>query len=163
MYISTRSNKAFTLVELMVVIALIMVIATIILASISQARQNTREKKRLSDLANIEFALTLYNEKNRDYPEYDSGAEIGVSGAIDSIITQYNGNVYADPMSTGSGGGSYAYWYDSNFTCYEAGQRVIFARTMEQSKNANFDEVCTSSSKDTAVAGSNTYIVVLRQ
>lgn len=160
---SLRSGRAFTLVELMVVVGIILVLVTIILASILTARENTREKKRLSDLANIEFALTLYKEKERDYPSYANGAEIGVGGAIDTIILQYNGNIPEDPLVSGTGG-AHSYWYDSSFRCSAAAQRVIYVRTMEQSKNGNYAEVCTASSPDTTNgAGANSYIIILDQ
>jgi prepilin-type N-terminal cleavage/methylation domain-containing protein len=158
------SKKGFTLVELMVVVALILVMATIIMAAVSQARQNTREKKRLSDLANIEFALTLYKEKNRSYPSFPIGIEAGAeeNNILVGYIAQFNGNVYSDPLAAG-GDGVYEYWYDSDFTCSEPGQTVIFARTMELSKNANFTSVCTDSGADTSVASANSYIEILKQ
>lgn len=139
-----------------------MLIATIILASIFQARQNTREKKRVSDLANIEFALTLYKEKNRAYPVFPLGIISGSDGGniFDSHMLTFNGNIYRDPKHET---GVYEYWYDSSFTCSEPGQTVVFARTMELPKNANFTSVCTHSSADTGVANANSYIEILKQ
>lgn len=151
-----KGAKGFTLIEVLVVVAIIVILLGIILASITQARQSTREKKRVADLANIEFALTLYKEQQRDYPEFDSGIEIGNGDDLDEVIQQYSGNTYADPLDTGS----YEYGYDSNFNCSESGQYVIYAREMELEKNANFDDVCTDPS---AVSpGTNTYIKVLK-
>lgn len=151
--------RAFTLVELMVVVGIITIMATIIFASISMARENTREKKRVADLSNIEMALLLFNEKERTYPEYDAGIEIGIGEGIDDAIEMYNGNAYTDPKSQDD---AYAYWYDSDFTCYGPGQAVLYARTMEQSKNANYTEVCTHASADTTNgAGNSSYIIVL--
>jgi prepilin-type N-terminal cleavage/methylation domain-containing protein len=161
MIFRTGNHKTgFSLVELMVVVGIILVFLSIIMASIIQARENTREKKRISDLANIEFAMTLYNEKNRSYPAYPSGIVIGTGGALDAVIQQYNGNVYSDPLNGTSG---YEYYYDSSFTCYQANQKVLFVRTMEQSKNGNFSSVCTDSAADTSVANANSYIRVLKQ
>lgn len=161
---SKKYTHGFTLVELMVVIAIIVVMLSIISAAIAQARENSREKERVSDLANIEFALTLAKEKDRNYPAHTAGVEIGVAdvSGIDDVIRLYNGNIYTDPSSEGAGG-TYGYWYDSNFTCSDTGQAVIYAKTMEQSKNANFDAICTSPSADTSNAGSGSYIVVLKQ
>jgi prepilin-type N-terminal cleavage/methylation domain-containing protein len=158
-----EQKRGLSLVELMVVIAIITVITTIILYGVGLARQNTREKNRLAELAKIEFALTLYNEAHREYPTYDSGAEIGIGGAIDTLLAPYGLGIEADPKSSGSSGSEYAYWYDSDFTCTEAGQKVIFVKTMEQSKNANFDDVCTAASPDTTIAGSDSYITILKQ
>ena len=81
----SQAKGGFTLVELAVVITLIVLILSIIFASISQARQNTREQKRVADLSNIQFALTLYKEKNREYPSVDGGVEIGMGGELDAF------------------------------------------------------------------------------
>ena len=158
----SQAKGGFTLVELAVVITLIVLILSIIFASISQARQNTREQKRVADLSNIQFALTLYKEKNREYPSFDGGVEIGMGGELDDDMILFNGNTYTDPMRT-AGDDTYSYWYDSNFTCSETGQHVIFVRNMELSKNANFTDICTHGTPDTAVAGTGSYIIVLKE
>lgn len=165
MNICKRSGiKGFTLVELLVVIAIVTILLSIVMASISSARENTREKRRVSDLANIELALTLFNEKNRQYPSFPSGVEIGFGGGLDATITpQFIANLNKDPLNSGSAGGAYAYWYDSDFICTEANQHVIFARTMEQSKNSNFNTVCTSPYADGNNITGTTYIRVLKQ
>lgn len=163
-----KQQKGFTLIELMVVVGIIIILLSIIFASVSQARQNTREKKRVADLANIELALTLYKEDytnrvdGRTYPSYPNGVEVGVGGAIDTVIREYNGNVYRDPNSDGVSGGN-EYWYDSDFICSSPNQVVLFVRSMEQSKNANFNTLCTANNRSTAIAGASSYIVVLKQ
>ena len=136
-----RLKSGFTLVEIMVVIAIVAVLLSIVLASIFEARKDSRDKKRVVDLANMEHALTLYKEKNRDYPVYPAGVEIGYGGALDNEMKLFNGNVYADPSSETSGG-QYGYWYYSNLLCN--GQRVnaLVAKTMEKSANKNFAQVC---------------------
>lgn len=161
-FFNTKVHKGFTLVEIMVVVAIISMMIGIISAGISQARENTREKKRVSDLANIEFALTLYREKERDYPNFPTGVEIEPELELGSVVQEFMGNSYTDP-SISESGGAFAYWYDSDFTCTEPGQVVIFARTMEQSKNANFDELCTDTGAGGETADSGSFIVVLQQ
>lgn len=167
MFSSPKYNRGFTLIELLVVIAIIVILLGIVIASISQARQSTREKKRVADLGNIEFALTLYKEKNRDYPSYPSGVEIGVTTAapniaINDIVKQYNGsNKYADPITDAAGSG-YGYFYDSSFTCTKSGEHVIYAMQTELSKNANFASLCTAASASEKTTYALTYIVVLK-
>jgi len=159
-----KYRTGFSLIELLVVISIVSIMLSIVLMGIAQARENTREKQRVSDLSNIEFALTLYKEVERDYPPFDGGIEIGVGGDIDSVIIQFNGNVYTDPLnSEGTSNTAYGYWFDSDFTCSEEGQAVLIVRSMEQSKNANYEEVCTHGSADGGVAHENSYIVVLKR
>lgn len=162
-HIDMGKQKGFTIIELMVVIAIIAILLGIILASVSQARAATRDKKRAADLAAIEYSLTIYTQKQETYPSYPSGTEIGIGNPIDAVLSQYGIAPNADPLSGGGSGDAHAYWYDSDFDCTKAGQSVLFAKNMEVSKNANFSSVCTDSSADTAVAGSDSYIIILKQ
>ena len=156
-------SLGFTLIELIIVISIVAVLLGIVLASLSQARENTRERKRIADLGSIQFALTLYNEQNRGYPSYDNGTEIGVGNAIDAVIKHLSGNIQKDQKNTGAGS-KYSYWYDSKFTCSEPNQKVLIARTMEQSKNANYSKLCTNSNPDTTNgAGPNSFVVILKE
>jgi prepilin-type N-terminal cleavage/methylation domain-containing protein len=61
-------KKGFTLVELLVVIAIIGVLTAIITANFSEARERARDAKRLSDVAQIQLALTYYFDKCNTYP-----------------------------------------------------------------------------------------------
>jgi prepilin-type N-terminal cleavage/methylation domain-containing protein len=158
------TQQGFSLVELMVVCAIIVIMVGIILGAVSVARENTREKKRISDLANIELAIALARQRDGDYPAYPSGAEVGATTALDNTIRalnrtgQANGTNYADPSSQD---GVYEYWYDSSFTCTQPGQVVLFAKTMEQSKNANFSTLCTHASAGGEGATSNSYVKII--
>jgi prepilin-type N-terminal cleavage/methylation domain-containing protein len=158
-----RKKSGFTLIELLVVIAIITILLSIILAAVATARQNTREKKRISDLGNIEFALTIYKEGNAQhaYPVYTSETLLGVGSqttGLNGDLRPLNGTVPMDPLD---GTIDYGYYYDSSFNCTAANQAVIYAKNMEQSKNSNFSTVCTGT--NTITGGTNVYIVILKQ
>ena len=61
-------KKGFTLIELMVVIAIIGILTGIILVSLDSARAKSRDGKRISDISQIGLALELYFEQNKHYP-----------------------------------------------------------------------------------------------
>ena len=65
--------SAFTLIEILVVIAIIGVLSSIVLMSISQARAHSRDKARISDLAQIQLALKLYSVQNGTYQVAGAG------------------------------------------------------------------------------------------
>lgn len=65
---STNKVKGFTLIELMVVIAIIGVLATIVSVSLSSARSKPRDAKRLADLNSFQLALDSYFSANDHYP-----------------------------------------------------------------------------------------------
>jgi prepilin-type N-terminal cleavage/methylation domain-containing protein len=65
---SKEKMKGFTLVELLVVVAIIALLASIILASINTARAKSRDSRRLEDLHTMQIALDLYFNVNGSYP-----------------------------------------------------------------------------------------------
>jgi prepilin-type N-terminal cleavage/methylation domain-containing protein len=88
-----NKSKGFTLIEMLIVITIIALLASLILVGMGGARAKTRDSRRVADLHNIMNALELYYAKNGVYPEgtYSSstswdtfrtiltGAGIGVS------------------------------------------------------------------------------------
>ncbi len=69
-----RTNRGFTLIELLVVIAIISLLAAVVLMSVDQARKNTRDKVRASDLEQIKAAMHIYAVNNRTYQIAGAGA-----------------------------------------------------------------------------------------
>lgn len=61
-------KNGFTLVELMVVIAIIGILASIVLVSVSGGKSKARDAQRSSDLENFAGALEVYYSQNGHYP-----------------------------------------------------------------------------------------------
>ncbi len=61
-------RRGFTLIELMVVIAIIGILAAIITVSLGSARAKGRDAKRISDIRTIQLALEEYYNDNGTYP-----------------------------------------------------------------------------------------------
>lgn len=68
-------NKGFTILELLIVIAIIGILAAIILASLNTARQKSRDARRIEDIKQIQNALALYFESQatNSYPGGQEG------------------------------------------------------------------------------------------
>jgi prepilin-type N-terminal cleavage/methylation domain-containing protein len=64
----TTGGRGFTLIELMTVIAIIGILASIILVSLATAQAKGRDAKRISDIKNIQLALAEYYNDNGMYP-----------------------------------------------------------------------------------------------
>ncbi len=63
-----RSMRGFTLIELLVVIAIIGILSSVVLASLNDARQKSRDAKRIADIRQVQLALELYFDSNGSYP-----------------------------------------------------------------------------------------------
>jgi prepilin-type N-terminal cleavage/methylation domain-containing protein len=80
-----RSSAGFTLVELLLVISLMSIIATIMFAKFDSVLPDTRDTRRKADLRKTQTALTAYYFRNKSYPQTtantwyvsDSGAGFG--------------------------------------------------------------------------------------
>ncbi len=61
-------KRAFTLIELMVVIAIIGILSSIVMVSLGSARAKARDSQRISDLKNLQLTLSEYYNDNNTYP-----------------------------------------------------------------------------------------------
>ncbi len=83
------SQRGFTLVELLVVLTIIALLASVIFASIGYIQKKSRDTKRIEDIQSIRKALEMYNTGHNRYPV--SGANLlvldgGVSDLVSSAL-----------------------------------------------------------------------------
>lgn len=137
-----QKSKGFTLVEMMVVIGIIILILGVLTAAFMDARRNSRDRARVADLNQIEFALNAYRELNRSYPDYPEGANIGLGGALDAELGTFWDSSIEDPLNDNT----YHYYYQSEFTCDGQQYVAVLASSMEVERNSNIAELCISDS-----------------
>ena len=63
-----KNKKAFTLMELMVVIAILGVLTTMMTGNFLTSIRRSRDAQRKNDLSTIQRALEMYYEDNKTYP-----------------------------------------------------------------------------------------------
>ena len=68
MYRYTQSRTGFTLVELLVVMGIIFLLASVVFVAVNSAREGARDKQRKVDLKNLQLAIELYKEAHGQYP-----------------------------------------------------------------------------------------------
>ncbi|TSC95320.1 MAG: putative General secretion pathway protein GspG [Parcubacteria group bacterium Athens1014_10] len=124
-----KNKSAFTLIELLIVIAVIALISTLALTALNNARKKARDAKRLADIKQIITTLELYYDNNKKYPGPTSsyGEAEGACGGWDSstvdndsdgrsfieplIDVELMGKVPRDPIGTAGTCGGYNYRY----------------------------------------------------
>lgn len=79
------NKKGFTLIELLVVIAIIGLLSTLAVVALGNARQKSRDARRISDIKQIQTALELYLNDNGDYPD-----EVLASGTCPEAVAAVN-------------------------------------------------------------------------
>ena len=82
-------TKGFTLIELLVVVSVIIILIVGILDILYNARKESRDKARISDAQQLKLAVKLYSEAKGKYPDYPTGIQIGVGGAIDAELAPF--------------------------------------------------------------------------
>jgi len=86
-----QKAKAFTLIELLIVLSIIGVIISFVLVSAGNTRSRSRDAKRASDLAALNTAILMYFRETGHYPSLPDGCGAqGVNGVstnqVDGIV-----------------------------------------------------------------------------
>lgn len=97
-----KSKIGFTLVEVLVVVALIGILAGVLLVSLSGARASARDAQRKADLETIQSALALYKSTCGKYPASltPGSSLVGCDGAATPMV--FLSKVPDDPIESNS-------------------------------------------------------------
>lgn len=63
-----QAKKGFTIIELLIVIAIIVILAGLVLTNIQGAQAKARDATRLGDIDSVATALEIYHNENGHYP-----------------------------------------------------------------------------------------------
>jgi prepilin-type N-terminal cleavage/methylation domain-containing protein len=91
------STRGFSIVELLIVLAVAGVLSAVVVTSAVASRQKARDERRLGDMREIQLALALYYDLNKSYP---GGNIVSLGNALEA--EKFIGNFPSDPA-----GGSY--------------------------------------------------------
>jgi len=124
-----KIHKGFTLIELILVMALVGILSVVGIASYTQATVKSRDTKRKNDLNQIAKALELFNNDVGRYPKSDAEGSMlcpTIDGSEDTLCigsiysfsngvkSTYMTNLPEDPTS----GQQYRYFPSANFDSY---------------------------------------------
>lgn len=133
---NTFLPRGFTLVELVIVIALIGMLFSIVATLLSDAQRSARDKRRISDVTQLQRALELYYTDHQAYPKESEGAngDTAANAVLKAALAPYLSGTPKDPFNNST----FFYYYDGKHRCGIKDYAVIFVRQVEDPANANY-------------------------
>lgn len=109
-FIQRNQQSGFTLIELMVVIAIIAILAAVVVTKIMSRPDQAKKAAAKQDIIAIENAMDLYKLDNGDYPTQAQGIKALVSKpTTPPIPTQWQSGGYLKSMPVDPWGRPYRY------------------------------------------------------
>lgn len=156
-------SRGFTLIEILISVAIIGVLATIGIMSYSKAQSIARDSKRKQDLTNLKTALELYKQRNGEYPPGAATGAAAYSSNLPSWDTfknilvptgagtiQYINTLPQDPSLCSGVSCSYYYLYNTpDSTSFRIGAKL------ENSASGNSANGCADSAGSALFTGCN--------
>ncbi len=112
-----KKEKGFTLIEILIVVAIIGLLASVVLVGLGSFRSRGRDARRVADLREVQNSLELYYLKNGNYLTVNNWSDLRSTLINDAIGITIIPN---DPLSD-SAGQSYSYGYSSDKQGYVLG------------------------------------------
>ena len=109
------SQDGFTLIEIMVVILILGLLATIVVQSLRGAADKAKRTKASADLAELKTALDRYYLDNGYYPSTDQGLNALISPPTNGRVpANYESGGYIERLPKDPWGSPYFYQSDGN-------------------------------------------------
>lgn len=110
-----KDKKSFTLIELLIVIAIIGSLSALLIPNYMAARERARDSQRKSDLKQIQKALEMYRQ-DKNPPAYPNS--LPAANQCWSSQSNCQGNIYMNKFPADPQGNSYFYHVSNNNLTY---------------------------------------------
>jgi len=131
------NNKGFTLVELLIVVAIIGILGSIVLFSITHVQARSRDSARVADLSQLSKALDLYVNQEGNYPIQPTETCLDGDDVVSTELQSANlvSKTIQDPIYTDTSR-CFRYITDAGGTSYNI--RYYMETSAVQDKGFNF-------------------------
>lgn len=105
---ATDKQRGFTLLEIMVVIVIIGVLASLVVPNLMGNKEKADKQKAVSDIVALENALDMYKLDNHHYPTTNQGLESLVEApTLPPLAANYNKEGYIKRLPADARGNDY--------------------------------------------------------
>jgi len=101
-------RSGFTLIEILIAMAIVGILASAALVGLGSVRQTARDTRRIQDLHSVQTALELYYRKNGEYPDSMQWSDL-----VPLLQAVSGSPIPTDPVSSNA-----PYEYGSNGSSY---------------------------------------------
>jgi len=130
-----KKNNGFTFIEVLIVVAIIGILASIILVGLSGFRNRGRDTRRVADLREVQNGLELYYTKNGVYPDTTAFAGGPGSGSLSDILINAGIGINVVPDDPNAAGSDWHYGY-----CRSGTTSYVLGAHLEDSGNSNLSQ-----------------------
>ena len=118
--LTTKKQAGFTIVELLIVIIVIAILATLVITAYNGVQAKARDAKRETDFSTLKKALEIFHAENGGYPDchngvYQPGGTLQVNTVqnclTDKLAPKYFPDTVKDPINSGNYQYEYAVGY----------------------------------------------------
>lgn len=158
-------RKGFTIIELIIVVAIIAILTAIMTSNFGESKKKSRDAKRVSDIVQLQLALEMFFDRCNQYPTVtDVGAGMWPVGRVPSLIanngcptgimlSSFIGKIPAPPTTA-----NYIYVVNNTYTDYVLRAKL---ETKTQALDDDVDGLLTAlGNTDCSDASPNFYFCV---
>jgi type II secretory pathway pseudopilin PulG len=163
---TARFQRGFSPLELILVIAVFLFLASLLFAFLSNSWRDARDQERISGLRSLSSALKEYYRDFQEFPKESEGANGNVEDneVLRSLLAPYLAQIPADPA--GPAHSTFFYYYDGAHRCGNNLYAAVFARQMDKTTHANYEyvrgDICNGTlDEEGRAGGSESYTIIL--